>query len=367
MKNDAGAPVPFAAPDGAGGRMSAAGLLFPGLFSNCTSGGCGAKIGPGELSEILARIPVKKDPALLTGFEGRDDAAVYRIDEGRALVSTVDFFSPMVEDPFLFGKIAAANALSDVYAMGGKPLYALNLVCFPQKTDLKILEAILAGGAEKVLEADTIIAGGHSIYDHEPKYGLAVTGIVEQRNLIRNNTCREGDLLILTKALGVGLVMAGLRAGEAPEDMVDAAAASMERLNRYAAEKFPPFTVHACTDVTGFGLAVHAAEMAGENFTLVIDGGSLPLLEGALGFAESYYATAAGQRNRNFMAGRADVSGVGPALEEIVFDPQTSGGLLISAAPEDGAELCAAIAGDDPAAAIIGEVRRRQGCAVIVR
>ncbi|MDR1445008.1 MAG: selenide, water dikinase SelD [Treponema sp.] len=337
------------------------------LLSGCTSGGCGAKIGPGELSELLARIPVKKDPALLAGFDGRDDAAVYRIDEGRALVSTVDFFSPMVEDPFLFGKIAAANALSDIYAMGARPLYALNLVCFPQKLDRQILEAILSGGAEKALEADTVIAGGHSIYDHEPKYGLAVTGLVDPRNLIRNNTCREGDALILTKALGVGLVMAGLRAGEAAEDMVHAAAASMERLNRYAAEKFPPFNVHACTDVTGFGLAVHAAEMAGENFTLVIAGDSLPLLNGALGFAENYYATAAGQRNRNFMEGRADVSGIGAALGEIVFDPQTSGGLLISAAPEDAAALCGAIAQDDPTAAIIGEVRRRQGCAVIVR
>jgi selenide,water dikinase len=312
-------------------------------------------------------MPGKKDPALLAGFDSRDDAAVYRIDEGRALVSTVDFFSPMVEDPFLFGKIAAANALSDIYAMGAKPLYALNLVCFPQKLDRKILEAILAGGAEKALEADTIIAGGHSIYDHEPKYGLAVTGMVEPRNLIRNNTCREGDMLILTKALGVGLVMAGLRAGEAAEDVVHAATGSMERLNRYAAEKFPPFAVHACTDVTGFGLAVHAAEMAGENFTLVIAADSLPLLNGALGFAESYYATAAGQRNRNFMEGRAEISGIGAALEEIVFDPQTSGGLLIAAAPEDAEELCKVIAGDDPAAAIIGQVCRRRAYPVIVR
>jgi selenide,water dikinase len=318
------------------------------------------------LAEVLARLRLKQDPALLVGFEGRDDAAVYRLDEGRALVSTVDFFSPMVEDPFLFGKIAAANALSDIYAMGAKPLYALNLVCFPQKLDRTILEAILAGGAEKALEADAVIAGGHSIYDHEPKYGLAVTGLVDPRGLIRNNTCREGDALILTKALGTGLVMAGLRAGEAAEDTVRAAACSMERLNRYAAEKFSSFRVHACTDVTGFGLAVHAAEMAGEQFSLLIDGDSLPLLPGALDFAERYYATAAGQRNRNFMEGRADVSGIGAALREVVFDPQTSGGLLISVAAEDAEELCGAIARDDPAAAIIGEVRRREDVSVMV-
>ncbi|MDR2257727.1 MAG: selenide, water dikinase SelD [Treponema sp.] len=336
------------------------------LLSNCTSGGCGAKIGPGELSEILAKITVKNDPALLTGFDSRDDAAVYRISDDRALVSTADFFSPMVDDPFLFGKIAAANALSDIYAMGAKPLYALNLVCFPQKLDKGILEAILAGGAEKALEAETVIAGGHSIYDHEPKYGLAITGLVDPRRVIRNNTCREGDALILTKALGAGLIMAGYRAGEAAAGIVRAATDSMERLNRYAAEKFSGFAVHACTDVTGFGLAVHAAEMAGENFTLVFDSGSLPLLEGALGFAENFYATAAGQRNRNFMEGKADVSGISAALGEIVFDPQTSGGLLIAVAAAEAQALCDAIQKDDPAAAIIGEVCRRENAAVAV-
>jgi selenide,water dikinase len=345
------------------------------LLSNCTSGGCGAKIGPGELSEILAKITVKNDPALLAGFDSRDDAAVYRIRDDLALVSTVDFFSPMVEDPFLFGKIAAANAVSDIYAMGAKPLYALNLVCFPQKLDKGILEEILAGGAEKALEAETLIAGGHSIYDHEPKYGLAITGLVDPRRVIRNNTCREGDALILTKALGVGLVMAGLRAGEAAEGIVRAAADSMERLNRRAAEKFAGFAVHACTDVTGFGLAVHASEMAGDQFTLVIDGGSLPLLEGALGFAENFYATAAGQRNRNYMEASSDsaragkrigINGVSAAMQEIVFDPQTSGGLLISVAAGAAQELCGAIRQDDPAAAIIGEVTLRDEAAVLV-
>jgi selenide,water dikinase len=323
------------------------------------------------LAEILAALRVKEDPHLLVGFGGRDDAAVYQINETCALVSTVDFFPPMVDDPFLFGKIAAANALSDIYAMGGRPLYALNLTCFPEKLDRAILKDILSGGAEKLLEADTVIAGGHSIYDHEPKYGLAVTGIIDPRSILRNNGGLPGDALILTKPLGIGLIMAALR-GEAAEDViVKGATDSMERLNRYAGEKFfagTPFdnAVHGCTDITGFGLAVHASEMAGDEHTLVIDSASLPLLDGALDFAAQYYATAAGQRNRNYMAGKIVTDGVPPALQELLFDPQTSGGLLIAAASGQAAALCEAIRRDDPAAAIIGEVIRREEAPVLV-
>jgi selenide,water dikinase len=335
------------------------------LLSNCTSGGCGAKIGPGELAGLLGGLRVKTDPNLLVGFDCRDDAAVYKIGENQALVSTVDFFSPMVEDPFLFGKIAAANALSDIYAMGGRPLFALNLICFPERMDRSILKDILSGGAAKALEADVVIAGGHSIFDHEPKYGLAVTGIVDPRYVLRNDACKTGDVLILTKALGVGLVMAALRVGEAKPPQIKAALDSMERLNRWAAKKLTSsFLIHACTDVTGFGLAVHAAEMAGASHTLVIDSESLPLLPGALMFAEKYFATAAGQRNRNFIEGKIHLTGVSAAMEEIVFDPQTSGGLLISAAPDKARELCDEIRRDDPAAAIIGEVIEREDTAV---
>ncbi|MDR3146635.1 MAG: selenide, water dikinase SelD [Treponema sp.] len=339
------------------------------LLSNCTSGGCGAKIGPGELAGFLAFLPVKEDPSLLVGFGGSDDAAVYQIAPDRALVSTVDFFSPMVDDPYLFGKIAAANALSDIYAMGGRPLYALNLVCFPQRLDGGILREILAGGAAKALEADTVIVGGHSIYDHEPKYGLAVTGMVDPHRVLRNNRCEEGDALILTKALGVGLVMSALRAGAlqgSGEDVLAAATASMERLNRYAAERLSRYPVHACTDVTGFGLMVHAAEMAGEDHTLFIESASLPLLPGALGFAEAYYATAAGQRNRNYMEGKAETGGVSPAMQEIVFDPQTSGGLLIALPADQAQALCADIWKEDPAAAIIGMVGGREEFPVVL-
>jgi selenide,water dikinase len=272
----------------------------------------------------------------------------------------------MVDDPYLFGKIAAANALSDVYAMGGRPLFALNLVCFPHNMDTGILRDILAGGAAKALEADTVIAGGHSIYDHEPKYGLAVTGIVERDRILRNNTCEDGDALILTKPLGVGLVMAAYRAGEVSDATAAEAFASMERLNRAAAEKLRDYPVHACTDVTGFGLLVHAAEMAGERHTLFIESAALPLLPDALTFAQQYYATAGGQRNRNALAGKAGLRGIPAALQEIAFDPQTSGGLLIALAPEHADALCRAIQRDDPQAAIIGMVGTREEEAVVL-
>jgi len=339
------------------------------ILSSCTSGGCGAKIGPGELGALLAGLGVKKDPRLLVGFEGRDDAAIYQIDGERALVSTVDFFSPMVEDANLFGKIAAANALSDIYAMGGQPLFALNLVCFPEKLGKNFLADILAGGAAKVLEADAVIAGGHSIYDHEPKYGLAVTGMVHPGKILKNNSCQAGDVLILTKALGTGIIMAASREGDAAPESVKAATDSMQRLNRYAAEKMTGINknqdsekaaVHACTDITGFGLAAHASEMAGSRHTLVIDSSSLPVLPGAIHCVEKGYITSGGRRNRNFIQGNVDISALSQNLSEIVFDPQTSGGLLIAVAPERAQELCDAIRRDDPAAAIIGKVVDRK-------
>jgi selenide,water dikinase len=348
------------------------------FLSQCTSGGCGAKIAAGDLSALLAALPVKQDANLLVGYNTSDDAAVYRMDERRSIVSTVDFFPPMVDDPFLFGKIAAANALSDVYAMGGTPLFALNLLCFPQHGDPAAnkaqLQAILAGGAEKALEAGTVIAGGHSIYDHEPKYGLAVTGIVDTEKVLRNTGCRPGNVLILTKALGVGLIMSANRealegrAGPVPAAYYAAATASMERLNRYAAAAVirAGSAIHACTDVTGFGLAVHAAEMAGSEIagagaTIVIDTKKLNILGGALDYAkESRFVTGGGGRNRAHMQGKADVSALLPAMQEIVFDPQTSGGLLLAVDAKEAPRLLASILETDPAARIIGEVLPRK-------
>jgi selenide,water dikinase len=334
------------------------------LLSNCTSGGCGAKIGAGELSALLGALPVKNDPRLIVGFDGREDAAAWALGNGEFLLSTADFFSPMIDDAYLFGKIAAANALSDIYAMGGKPLFALNLVSFPQKMDKSFLAEILRGGAEKLIEADTVLAGGHSIYDHEPKYGLAVTGITKK--VLRNNAGETGDAVILTKPLGVGLIMSAAREGNAESAHVQAASASMERLNRYAAEKCAVFegAVHASTDVTGFGLAVHAQEMAGDRHTIVIDTAALPVIAGAAGYAVEAFITGGGGRNRSYMEGKIALNGVNAAKQEILFDPQTSGGLLIAVRKDTARSLCDAIRRDDPAAAIIGEIRERGAWAV---
>ena len=352
------------------------------LLSNCVSGGCGAKIESNALARLLAALPASGDKNLLVGFDTSDDAAVYRLDGERSLVFTVDFFPPMVDDPKTFGRIAAANALSDIWAMGGRPALALNLVCFPEAMDKRILADIVAGGAEKIAEAGAVLGGGHSIYDREPKYGLAVAGIIETAKVIRNNTPKPGHTLLLTKPLGVGIVMAALRADMADEEAVRQAVASMERLNRYACESMAGFHVSACTDVTGFGLLGHALEMAGDSATLILYPGALPVIPAAAAYADEYLLTAAGQRNRNRVDKSTsdkstsaeaapdkstfdksasdksiDVSHLPFATQELLFDPQTSGGLLIAVAPDEAGELLSRIrkAGDTHAA-IVGEV-----------
>jgi selenide,water dikinase len=327
------------------------------LLSNCVSGGCGAKIESDGLACLLTGIPAMRDERLLVGYDAADDAAVYRLDDTYSLIFTVDFFPPMVNAPKTFGRIAAANALSDVWAMGGRPTLALNLVCFPETLDKRILAAILAGGAEKITEAGAVLGGGHSIYDREPKYGLAVTGIVETLKVIRNNTPAQGHKLILTKPLGVGIVMAALRVSMADEDAVNRAVASMERLNRYACECMADFHVSACTDITGFGLAVHALEMAADSATILLYPDALPVIPAAVDYANEYLLTAAGQRNRNRAEKYTDVSALPFAIQELLFDPQTSGGLLIAVPPEEAEALVGRIReAGDTSAAIIGEL-----------
>lgn len=329
------------------------------LLSSCTSGGCGAKIGPSELARALVDLPKSADPRLLVGFEGSDDAAVYQMDGEHSLVCTADFFPPMVEDPLTYGRIAAANALSDVYAMGGRPLLALNLLCFPQRGEWEALAQILQGGAQKAAEAGCPIAGGHSIYDHEVKYGLSVTGIVRTSKVIRNDTPRPGDRLILTKRLGTGIILSARRAGMAAEDAYQEALEVMQRLNRDAACAMDGYDVSAATDVTGFGLLGHLREMAGQSTTLAIDPDSLPLQPMALAYAQEYLTTAAGQRNRNALAEAVDVDGLARPMQEVLFDPQTSGGLLIAVANDEAEGLLALIRRTDPHAAMIGTVHKR--------
>ncbi|MDR0551754.1 MAG: selenide, water dikinase SelD [Spirochaetaceae bacterium] len=336
------------------------GILAQSLLSNCTSGGCGAKIESAALESLLSGLPKNACERLLVGYDASDDAAVWRLDDKNSLIFTVDFFPPMVDDPKTFGRIAAANALSDVWAMGGRPAVALNLVCFPEAMDKRILADILNGGAEKIAEAGAVLGGGHSIYDREPKYGLAVTGIVETSKVIRNNTPKPGHKLILTKPLGVGIVMAALRVGMADAESLRQALSSMERLNRYACECMNGFDISACTDITGFGLAVHALEMAGKNASLILNMDAVPRIPKAADYADEYLLTAAGQRNRNRAESQVDVSGLPFAVQELLFDPQTSGGLLIAASSDEAPVLLSRIqeAGDKNAA-IIGEVVQR--------
>jgi len=323
----------------------------------CTGGGCTAKLGAGVLSHILEKLPRgEKDPDLLVGYDSRDDAAVYRITEDIALVQTVDFFPPMVEDPYTFGQIAAANALSDVYAMGGEVKTALNLVCFPESMDLNILGEILRGGAEKVAEAGGILAGGHSIADSGVKYGLSVTGLVDPHHLYANDAGKVGDKLILTKALGVGLICTANRVGEADPEHLAAAIRSMTTLNRTAAQISRKYRVHAATDVTGFSFLGHLHEMMGGNLSCRVDARQVPVLPGAEKAAEDFLYTAAGQRNRNHTAPFVRFEGVPFAMEEVLYDPQTSGGLLFAVDPADANELERELQQAGLAAKIVGEI-----------
>ena len=333
----------------------------------CTGGGCTAKLGAGVLSRILEKLPRgEKDPDLLVGYDSRDDAAVYRITEDIALVQTVDFFPPMVDDPYTFGQIAAANALSDVYAMGGEVKTALNLVCFPESMDLNVLGEILRGGAEKVTEAGGTLAGGHSIADTGVKYGLSVTGLVDPHRLTTNDTGRPGDKLLLTKALGVGLICTANRVGEAAPEQMEAAVRSMTTLNKTAAEIARRYEVHAATDVTGFSFLGHLHEMMGEKLSCVIDAHAVPVLPGAWEAADACLYTAAGQRNRNHTGPFVRFENVPFAMQEILFDPQTSGGLMLAVAPEEAESLRDELQKAGLPAQIVGEITEKRDAEIVV-
>ena len=332
-----------------------------------TGGACTAKLGTRVLSRILEKLPRgEQDPNLLVGYDSKDDAAVYRITDELAFVQTVDFFPPMVDDPYTFGQIAAANALSDIYAMGGEVKTALNLVCFPESMDLNILGEILRGGAEKVAEAGGSLAGGHSIADTGVKYGLSVTGLVDPRRMTANDTGRPGDKLLLTKALGVGLICTANRVGEAAPDQMEGAIRSMTTLNKTAAEIAHKYEVHAATDVTGFSFLGHLHEMMGDKLSCVIDAHAVPVLPGAWEAADACLYTAAGQRNRNHTGPFVRFENVPFPMEEILFDPQTSGGLLLAAAPQDAAALEQELRAAGLPAAIVGEILEKQTTEITV-
>jgi selenide,water dikinase len=333
----------------------------------CKGGGCTAKLGAGILNHVLERLPKgAADKDLLIGYDSRDDAAVYQVSEDMAIVQTLDFFPPMVDDPYTFGKIAATNALSDVYAMGGEVRTALNIVCFPERMDLNILGEIMRGGAEKVLEAGGTLVGGHSIADADVKYGLSVMGVVHPKRMLANNTGHAGDKLILTKKLGVGIICTANRVGEAADEAMAGAVASMTTLNKYAAELGRGYDVHACTDVTGFGFLGHLHEMLDGRLSCHITASAVPVFPEALAYADEFLLTAAGQRNRNYVGDQVRFQGIPFAMEEILFDPQTSGGLLLAVEPGQAGSLLAELQRAGLPAQIVGELLPRGEQEIIV-
>ena len=323
--------------------------------------GCAAKLAPGYLSQVLSELPRVDDPNLLVGFDASDDAYVYDLGDGRGLVGTTDFFPPMVDDPFLFGQVAAANALSDVWAMGGRPALALNLLCFPNCLGLEGAGQILAGGADRCREAGVIVAGGHSINDREPKFGLAVTGFVDLDRMLANGGAREGDALVLTKALGTGVLTTAYKAELLDEAGVKVATDSMITLNKYGAEALDGLDAHAATDVTGFSLMGHACEMAeASGVTLEICAGSVPVMARAREMAQMGLIPAGAYRNRDFFGPRVDMAEDVPLdLADVLFDPQTSGGLLVALPEEQAAGYVERLRELGQPAAVVGRAVAR--------
>ena len=317
-------------------------------------------MGPEDLDQILKALPLPRDPKVLVGLETSDDAGVYQLTEEIALVQTVDFFTPIVDDPFTFGQIAVANALSDVYAMGGTPLTAMNLVAFPIKTlSPSILKEILLGGLSKLGEAKVALVGGHTVDDPEIKYGLSVTGIVHPAEILTNANARPGDRLVLTKPLGTGIVSTALKGGMATEEAVRKIVGSMVALNQRASETMRAFGAHACTDITGFGFIGHAQEMAkGSRVGMVVRAGEIPLFPEARDYAKIGLIPGGAYSNRQFFSCCVDLEPDVPSLlVDLLYDPQTSGGLLISLPSEKAEGLVAALREKgERDSAIVGEV-----------
>jgi selenide, water dikinase len=328
-------------------------------------GGCAAKYSAARLEELLAGFVPAGSENLLVGLAPADDAAVYRLDDERALIFTTDFFPPMVDDPALFGAVAAVNALNDVFAMGGKPLLALSIAAFPEELPVETVRAILDAAAAKVEEAGAVLAGGHTIRDAEPKYGLAVVGTAHPAALWRKSGAAPGDALFLTKPLGTGLVLAAARKGVVGEEEAAAAARAMVELNDRAADVLRPFEPHAVTDVTGFGLLGHAHEVAERSGSrLMLEAGRLPALPGALEAAGQGLRTGGDARNREFAAHAVALDGVPEELVSLAYDPQTAGGLLVSLPAEKGAVLEATFSAQGLTLIRVGRVEEGSGVAL---
>ena len=324
--------------------------------------GCGAKVGAGVLAKLLDGIRVHEDPNLLVGFDKSDDASVYKVTEDLALVQTVDFFPPIDDDPYTFGQIAATNALSDVYAMGGEPKLALNIMAVPENLPKAAVHALLRGGYDKVYEAGAIITGGHSILDDEPKYGLAVTGFVHPQKLLKNCGARDGDILFLTKPLGIGILTTAAKADLASDETMAYAKKLMTTLNKGARDVMVKYRVHACTDVTGFGLLGHTLEMAqGSEVEVELDVASIDLIPEAVELARMGILPEGMYRNRAFAEESVDAGTIELCKQDLLYDPQTAGGLLMAVDPADADALYAELQNCVPSAQRVGTVREYRG------
>ena len=324
--------------------------MSPRLTAHVKAGGCASKLSPKILERALASLPRFTNENVLIGYDTADDAGVYKLTDSLALVQTIDFFTPVVDDPYTFGAIAAANALSDVYAMGGRPISSLSILAYPPTGDMDALSAILSGGASKMQEAGCVILGGHSVADDEIKFGYAVTGLIDPARIKPNTGALAGDALVFTKRLGKGVISTAVKRGMASETHAQSAIASMLTLNRTACERMLEFDVHGCTDVTGFGFIGHAREMAlGSGVTLEVEVDRLQFLPGAIEYARQGAIPGGLNNNKDFASCVVECAHELPVeIENLLYDPQTSGGLLISLSEADAAQLIARLDGAYP-------------------
>lgn len=331
--------------------------------------GWAAKIGPDILAQVLCHLPKTHDDRLLVGLDTSDDAAVFKINDDLALIQTLDFFTPVVDDPYTFGQIAATNSLSDVYAMGGEPILAMNIVCFPNCLNPDILGQILRGGYDKVAEAGALTVGGHTVEDDEPKFGLSVAGFVHPDKVLANSNAKPGDVLVLTKPLGLGIINTAIKGEIADKEAYEDAVKVMTTLNKYAKEAIDRTGgVNSLTDITGFGLLGHALEMAeGSCVTIKIDSKNIPVIPKALEYAKMGLVPAGAYANRAFTGDKVYINdNIAQEIEDVLFDPQTSGGLLISIPKEKVEKLLEELKSTPTKYAVVGEVFEKQEHYIIV-
>ena len=339
------------------------------LTSLTKTSGCAAKIGPAILDSVLYNLPKFENPKLLVGFDKKDDACVYKISDDKVSIQTVDFFPPMVDDPYTFGQIAATNALSDIYAMGGDPAVAMNLLCFPSCLDPFLMHDILSGGYSKISEAGAVVAGGHTIADPTPKYGLCVTGFAHPKEILTNSNAQVGDLLVLTKPIGIGILNTAAKAELLSSEKIKEVTNIMITLNKYAKESLKNLNVNSCTDITGFSLIGHSYEMAsGSNKTIKIFTDYLPIIDDALSFAKMGIIPEGMYNNLEYLKDlfKCD-NNTSQEMKDLLLDPQTSGGLLISMPEKDALEYVSRMELHNPWTKIIGEVTSKKDYSIIIK